>query len=170
MINNNKLFTVLAIFVGVLILGIGYAALFNVSLNVKGSASASSSDYNFAVRFSGNPSVKKNNDIASVSASITGDHSATISVANLTTKGDKASATYTIKNVSTDLSADLSATTSVAGVNPDYFNVYCKFEQDLLTAGKSTTVVVTVELAKTPVDGDKSATIGVLLTAKPVQP
>lgn len=170
MINNKKLFTVLAILVAVLILGIGYAALFNVSLNVKGSASANSGDYNFAVRFSGSPTVKKNNSSSNVSASITGDHSATISVANLTAKGDKASATYTIKNVSTDLTADLSATASVSGVNPEYFNVSCKFDQDSIAAGKSTKVVVTVELAKTPVDGDKNATIEVLLTAKPVQP
>ena len=78
-------------------------------------------------------------------------------------------ATYTILNNSEDLSAKLSATTT--NDNETYFTVTQKIaDPTTITAGNTTTIEVTVELIKTPVTADETATIGVEITAEPQQP
>ena len=94
---------------------------------------------------------------------------ATMNVQGLTAKGDKVTATYTILNNSEDLSAKLSATTT--NDNETYFTVTQKIaDPTTITAGNTSTIEVTVELIKTPVTADETATIGVEITAEPQQP
>lgn len=97
-------------------------------------------------------------------------------VSGLSAKGEKATATFTIQNTSADLSARLSANTP-SNSNKDYFNVTYAFKDDettpLVVKNETTTITVTVELLKTPVDETEAqltTTIGVDITAEPVQP
>ena len=148
-----------------ILLGLGYAAITNITLNIAGSASANADQANFKVRFIGTPAVS---DPVAASAKITADHTATISVQGLTTAGQFVTATYEIKNESQDLSGDLKVETTNS--NKEYFTISSKLDKSSLKAGESTTALVTVKLTKTPIDGDVSSNIGVTLTAMPVEP
>ena len=160
---NRIILTV--VIVAMLVLGVGYAAIQNITLNITGTAAADPSQSNFKVMFSGTPTVS---DETYVTAAVTNDTNATINVEGLTKVGDVASATYTIQNASTDLSADLAVSTT--NDNPEYFTLTSELEETSLVAGEATTLTVTVELTKTPVEESVSATIGVQLEAMPVQP
>ena len=160
---NKIIVTVLII--AFLLLGIGYAAIQNITLNIEGTATADPSQSNFSVKFTGTPKVS---DSTYVTAGITDDINATISVNGLTQKGQTVSAEYTVQNVSTDISADLSVATTNS--NTEYFTLKSELAKTSLTAGEATTVKVTVELTKTPIAGSVNSTIGVRLTAMPVEP
>ena len=147
-----------------LILGIGYAAIQNVTLNIAGTASADASQSNFKVMFTGTPVVS---DSSLVTASITDDTNATINVRGLTTKGETLTAEYMVQNVSTDLSADLSVAT--VNSNAEYFRITSELAKTSLTAGEVTTLTLTIELIKTPLT-EVSSTIGTQLESMPVQP
>ena len=156
---------VVAVIVEMLLLGIGYAAIQNITLNIAGTAAADPSQENFKVMFSGTPTVS---DETYVTAGITDEINATINVSGLTKKGEIVTATYTIQNTSTDLTADLSATAS--NTNTEYFNVSYALEENTLQKGEATTITVTVELIKTPIQESVSSTIGVQIIAAPFQP
>ena len=161
---TNKII-VTVIIVAMLLLGIGYAAIQNITLNIEGTATADPSQSNFSVKFTGTPKVS---DSTYVTAGITDDINATISVSGLTQKGQTVNAEYTVQNVSTDISADLSVATTNS--NTEYFTLKSELAKTSLTAGEATTVKVTVELTKTPIAGSVNSTIGVRLTAMPVEP
>ena len=161
---TNKII-ITTVIVAVLLLGIGYAAIQNITLNIEGTATADPSQSNFKVMFTGTPKVS---DSTYVTAGITDDINATISVNGLTQKGQIVSAEYTVQNVSTDISADLSVATTNS--NTEYFTLKSELAKTSLTAGEATTVKVTVELTKTPITGSINSTIGVRLTAMPVEP
>ena len=154
-----------AVIVAVLLLGIGYAAIQNITLNIAGTAAADPSQANFKVMFSGTPTVS---DDTYVTAAITDDINATMNVEGLTKKGDVVSATYTVQNTSEDLSADLSIATTNS--NTEFFTLKSEIAKTSLIAGEATTLTVTVELTKTPIVESVNATIGVQLEAMPVQP
>lgn len=169
---NKKTFVGMAIMIAVLMLGVGYAAISNVTLNISGTLSATPSDENFKVKFTGTPSTDKtevaNSEAATVEALISSDLLATIEVSGLAAKGDKVEATYTIENGSPDLNAALSASTTNS--NSDYFSISYEFAEESIPAKGTTTITVTVELIKTPVDTDEEAEVSVEITASPVQP
>ena len=164
MSKTNKIIIV-ALSVSVLLLGIGYAAIQSVTLNISGTAVADPSQSNFKVMFSGIPEVS---DSTYVTAGITDDINAIINVNGLTTNGETVRANYTVQNVSTDLSVDLSVATTNS--NTEYFTISSELAKTSLIAGEATTVTVTVEVTKTPLAESVSSTIGVQLTATPVQP
>lgn len=153
------------ILIAVMLLGIGYAAIQNITLNISGTAKADPSQSNFKVMFTGTPTVS---DSSKVVAAITNDTNATINVSGLTAKGQTVTATYTVQNVSSDLSADLSVATTNS--NTEYFTLKAELAKTSLVAGEATTLTVTVILTKTPVSETVSSTIGIQLTATPVEP
>ena len=104
--------------IGILLIGIGYASIQNITLSITGTAEANPNPDNFKVMFSGEPTVS---DEDYVTAAITDDINATINVEGLTEKGQTVSAIYTVQNVSTDISADLSVSTT--NDNPEYFTL-----------------------------------------------
>ena len=161
---TNKII-IAVILISIMLLGIGYAAIQNITLNVTGTVIADPSQANFTVKFSGTPEVS---DSTKVTAAITNDISATINVEGLTAKGDTVTAIYTVQNTSTDLSADLSVATTNS--NEEYFVIDTELGKTSLIAGEATTLTVTVELIKTPIIADERSTIGIQLTAIPVQP
>ena len=161
---TNKIILTVVI-VAMLLLGIGYAAIQNITLNISGTASADPSQSNFKVMFSGTPTVS---DDTYVTAAVTDDTNATINVEGLTKKGDVATVTFTVQNTSEDLSSDLSVSTT--NNNTEYFALISELGKPSLVAGEATTLMVTVELTKTPIVESVSATIGVQLESMPVQP
>lgn len=169
---NTKTILAVVLFIAILLVAVAYATLTAVNLNINGKAQAESAQANFTVEFTGTPT--KGGDVQPTDASISASDAtkATMNVSGLTAKGQKSVATYTVHNTSDDLSAVLTAETTNS--NPTYFSVTKKIaDPTTLVAGGATTVEVTVELLKTPVDetpDQLSATIGVILTATPQQP
>ena len=171
---KKRTLTVLAAVLAVLMLGVGYAAVAADVLTINGTASATPSDDNFVVQFDHDTTV---DSTGGASGAYTNATTATFSVIGLTAKGQKASATYTIENESADLSATLEAKvgtmTNGEGGNEDdksYFKVTTTFGQPTIASKGKTTLIVEVELLKTPVAEDVSVTFPVTITATPVQP
>ena len=156
--------------IAVILVGIAYATITNVTLNIKGTGNAQASKDNFAVEFVGEPTTGgKGTTTATINTAKRTE--GTMNVTGLTAKGDTATATYTVRNLSQDLSADLTA--EATSSNQSYFEVICKLEDTTLKAKATTTLTVTVKLLKTPIDETKenlSSEIGVSITAEPKQP
>lgn len=176
---NKKTFMVIGLIVAVLVMGIAYAGISNVTLKINGTADVAVDAGNFNVAFStteGDTTTTKSVDSASVVANVTADDKATLSISGLTTIGQYVTATYTIKNNSDVLNANLTATTQYFSNDgtQDWFDVQYQFADTTIEAGESTTVTVRVELIKTPITeqdiNDASSVIEVTVTAEPDQP
>lgn len=151
----------------VLILGVGYAVVSSVNLDISGTAKVKES--NLKVSFNGVTTVSSADKVTATATD--GSLSATIAVTDLTLN-ESVTATYTIKNEETDVDASV-IKASIENNKPDYFEVTTDVDSTpkTITAGSTTTVTITVKLIKTPVATDDStANITVNLTASPVQP
>ena len=156
--------------VAILLVAVGYAAITNVTLNIKGTAKSEGNPDNFKVELIGEP--QTSGDGTTTATINTADKTqGTMNVSGLNAKGQTAIATYTVKNQSTDLSADLTA--KATSTNDEYFEVQCSLDKTTLKAGEETTMTVKVKLLKTPIDETKenlSTEIGVNIDAEPKQP
>ena len=154
----------------VILVAVAYAAITSTQLNINGTGNATTNQSNFKVEFIGTPTTGgKGTTTATIDSSV--KTNGTVTVNGLTAKGDEATATYTVKNQSADLSADLSA--KATSSNEEYFEVLCTLEKTTLKAQEETTLKVTVRLLKTPIDETKEnlkTDIGVTVTAEPKQP
>ena len=154
----------------VILVAVAYAAITSTQLNINGTGNATANQSNFKVEFIGTPTTGgKGTTTATIDSSV--KTNGTVTVNGLTAKGDEATATYTVKNLSADLSADLSA--EATSSNEEYFEVLCTLEKTTLKAQEETTLKVTVRLLKTPIDETKEnlkTDIGVTVTAEPKQP
>ena len=154
----------------VILVAVAYAAITSTQLNINGTGNATANQSNFKVEFIGTPTTGgKGTTTATIDSSV--KTNGTVTVNGLTAKGDEATATYTVKNQSADLSADLSA--KATSSNEEYFEVLCTLEKTTLKAQEETTLKVTVKLLKTPIDETKEnlkTYIGVTVTAEPKQP
>ena len=165
---HKKGLVIVLLLIAVLVLGVGYAAITSVTLDINGQAAATSDDENFDVNFVGTPSFDKMhaNTDATIVAAISDVHNATIQVTNLKKVGDYVTATYDIENVSPEeIIAELSA--NVSNSNSTYFDVSYEFEEDAIAKGEQTTITVKVELKKVVVGDDQTADIEVAITATP---
>ena len=158
------------IVLAVILVAVAYAAITSTQLNINGTGNATANQSNFKVEFIGTPTTGgKGTTTATIDSSV--KTNGTVTVNGLTAKGDEATATYTVKNQSADLSADLSA--EATSSNEEYFEVLCTLEKTTLKAQEETTLKVTVRLLKTPIDETKEnlkTDIGVTVTAEPKQP
>ena len=156
--------------VAIILVAVAYAAITNVELNINGVGNAQAKQENFKVEFIGTPSTSgKGTTTATINES--DKTKGTVNVTGLTAKGDEATATYTVKNQSSDISADLTA--EATSSNQTYFEVICSLEKTTLKAQEETTLKVTVRLLKTPIDETKEdlkSNIGVSIKAEPKQP
>ena len=154
----------------IILVAVAYAAITSTQLNINGTGNATAKQDNFRVEFIGTPTTGgKGTTVATIDSSV--KTNGTVTVNGLTAKGDEATATYTVKNLSADLSADLSA--KATSSNEEYFEVLCTLEKTTLKAQEETTLKVTVRLLKTPIDETKEnlkTDIGVTVTAEPKQP
>ena len=154
----------------IILVAVAYAAITSTQLNINGTGNATANQSNFKVEFIGTPTTGgKGTTTATIDSA--NKTNGTVTVNGLTAKGDEATATYTVKNQSADLSADLSA--KATSSNEEYFEVLCTLEKTTLKAQEETTLKVTVRLLKTPIDETKEnlkTEIGVNVTAEPKQP
>ena len=154
----------------IILVAVAYAAITSTQLNINGTGNATTNQSNFKVEFIGTPTTGgKGTTVATIDSSV--KTNGTVTVNGLTAKGDEATATYTVKNQSADLSADLSA--EATSSNEEYFEVLCTLEKTTLKAQEETTLKVTVRLLKTPIDETKEnlkTDIRVTVTAEPKQP
>ena len=150
---NKKTFIGVIVLLAVLMLGIGYAALTNITLNINGSATGTPDGSNFLVDFSDDTSKivvdkSKANANVVVVAEKTGELAAKLDVSNLTSKGESVTVSYTIENNSEDLSANLSL--SPASYKDSNFEINVVLGNDSIAKGESTTITVTATLLVTP--------------------
>lgn len=158
---QKRTFLVVALLVAALSLAVGYAAI-TKNLAVTGEASATTDNANFKVRFTGTPTTS---DASKVTATVTNELAATINVTGLSTTGDTVTATYTIENYSAELGANL-VVESITNTNSDYFKVTASLANPAIAKQETTTLTVTVELLKTPIDSQTtSITVPITATA-----
>lgn len=186
---QKRTYVTLLLIIAILCLGIGYALIGNITLEIGGTVEASPDAANFVVKFKdkGTANVESGADAASAETTKVSDTKVTLTATGLTAKGDNVTGTWTIQNISPDLLADISIETTQitddvdTSIDPEeYFTITTtvngKTETEnpvaqLNADGGETTVTVTVELVKTPIDIDKiTGTIAVELKAAPVQP
>ena len=156
--------------IAIILVAVAYAAITNVELNINGVGSAQAKQENFKVEFIGTPSTS-GKGITTATINSDDKTQGSVNVTGLTAKGDEAVATYTVKNLSSDISADLTA--DATSSNQKYFEVICSLEKTTLKAQEETTLKVTVRLLKTPIDETKEdlkSNIGVSIKAEPKQP
>ena len=163
--NRKKTLYGLGLLALILVLGVGYAAVSEVTLNIDGSATVASEA--LKVSFNG---VTDTEDDGKVEASSTDNSlNASIQVTNLTLN-EAVSATYTIKNQETDVDANV-IKKQISNDKPEFFEVTTSVDDsaETITAGGTGTVTVTVRLIKTPIEtSDSTANIQIDLTASPV--
>jgi len=174
---QQRTFLLLSVIVAVLVLGVAYAAITSVTLNINGNVLASAEQGNFKVAFATNPTF---DGTGTATVKVTSDTTATMDISGLSSVGDTMVVTYTIKNSSTDLWANL--TNSVTNNNPEYFSVTAEFDGFYndgynswdygsyvgyrIAPWDTMDLKVTVRLLKTPITEQK-ATIGVKVVASP---
>ena len=184
---KKRTFTVMAILLAVLVLGVGYAAISNVILNITGTANVVA-DADFAVEFdtthtplldpSSGTVTLGGNSYAPVAAAYTDKDDATMTV-YLDKNNTSVSACYKIDNKSTDLAAAVSASvTQVGSPNTAYFGtITTAFYSDsacttssggTVAASGSVYLKVTVPKGSTePAQDVTGASFSVSITATP---
>ena len=164
--NRKKTLYGLGLLALILVLGVGYAAVSEVTLNIDGSATVASE----ALKVSFNGVTDTEDDGKVVASSTDNSLNASIQVTNLTLN-EAVSATYTIKNQETDVDANV-IKKQISNDKPEFFEVTTSVDDsaETITAGGTGTVTVTVRLIKTPIEtSDSTANIQIDLTASPVE-
>ena len=163
--NRKKTLYGLGLLALILVLGVGYAAVSEVTLNIDGSATVASE----ALKVSFNGVTDTEDDGKVIASSTDNSLNASIQVTNLTLN-EAVSATYTIKNQETDVDANV-IKKQISNDKPEFFEVTTSVDDsaETITAGGTGTVTVTVRLIKTPIEtSDSTANIQIDLTASPV--
>ena len=161
--NRKKMITT-ALIVLVLLLGVGYATVSSVNLNINGTANAETKE--LQVFYDG----VNSGTSAKVTAISSQDHArtATFTVENMTL-GETVTMTFEVKNYETDVNATLAAPSVKENTNRDYFQVTTSCDKTTLNAGDTATITVNVKLIKTPVTAEAgSTTVTVGMAASPV--
>ena len=161
--NRKKMITT-ALIVLVLLLGVGYATVSSVNLNINGTAKAESKE--LQVFYDGTNSGTSAKVTAISSPAKTRE--ATFTVENMTLE-ETVTMTFEVKNYETDVNATLAAPNVTENTNEEYFQVTTSCDKTTLNAGGTATITVNVKLIKTPVtDQAGSTTVTVEMAASPV--
>ena len=161
--NRKKMITT-ALIVLVLLLGVGYATVSSVNLNINGTANAETKE--LQVFYDGVNSGTSDNVTAISSPAKT--RGATFTVENMTLN-ETVTMTFEVKNYETDVNATLAAPSVTQNANRDYFQVTTSCDKTTLNAGDTATITVNVKLIKTPVTAEAgSTTVTVGMAASPV--
>ena len=161
--NRKKMITT-ALIVLVLLLGVGYATVSSVNLNINGTAKAESKELQvFYDGVNSGTSAK----VTAISSPVK-TRAATFTVENMTLD-ETVTMTFEVKNYETDVNATLAAPSVTQNTNGEYFQVTTSCDKTTLNAGDTATITVNVKLIKTPVtDQAGSTTVTVGMTASPV--
>ena len=161
--NRKKMITT-ALIVLVLLLGVGYATVSSVSLNINGTANAESKELQVFYDGVNSGTSTKVTAISSPDKART----ATFTVENMTLN-ETVTMTFEVKNYETDVNATLVAPSVTKNTNEEYFQVTTSCDKTTLNAGETATITVNVKLIKTPVTEEAgSTTVTVGMTASPV--
>ena len=161
--NRKKMITT-ALIVLVLLLGVGYATVSSVNLNINGSAKAGSKE--LQVFYDGTNS-GTSAKVTAISSPVK-TREATFTVENMTLN-ETVTMTFEVKNYETDVNATLAAPSVTQNTNEEYFQVTTSCDKTTLNAGETATITVNVKLIKTPVtDEAGSTTVTVAMAASPV--
>ena len=161
--NRKKMITT-ALIVLVLLLGVGYATVSSVNLNINGTATAGSKE--LQVFYDGTNS-GTSAKVTAISSPVN-TRAATFTVENMTLN-ETVTMTFEVKNYETDVNATLAAPSVTQNKNEDYFQVTTSCDKTTLNAGDTATITVNVKLIKTPVtDEAGSTTVTVAMAASPV--
>lgn len=146
-----------------LITGVGYAVETDNILKISDNALLSPEQSDFKVAFIGEPRYT-GKGVATLK--LTGPTTATMNITGLEAVGDSVTAIFTIANKSEYIYADIY--TKVTNTNTEYFNVTSTLSESTMKPkmGK-TTLKITVELIKLPIDNDVKATICTNIFANP---
>ena len=149
--------------VAVLALGIGYAAVAGVTLQINGNAIVTPTQENFGVRFDGTPTVDK------ATAAILADKTkASLDVTGLSDKNDTATATFTVLNDGTVSQYAAEIKDLVIGTyNTTVFEITTDFAAKTLQPGDSMEITVIVKLIQVPTE-EVSTPITITFKADPV--
>ena len=161
--NRKKMITT-ALIVLVLLLGVGYATVSSVNLNINGSAKAGSKE--LQVFYDGTNS-GTSAKVTAISSPVK-TREATFTVESMTLD-ETVTMTFEVKNYETDVNATLAAPSVTQNTNEEYFQVTTSCDKTTLNAGETATITVNVKLIKTPVtDEAGSTTVTVGMAASPV--
>jgi len=171
---------VLALLLGVLMLGIGYAAISNITLTITGTAAATPGADAFKVEFTSVETYAYNGttELSSTTEGYTdfattasySETTGTFSVSGLHKKGDTVEFTYTVTNESDDLSANLSIPTISAYNNSDYITISVDpVDEVTVAASGAQDYIVTVQLTKTPLVDISTGDVTISFEASPVE-
>ena len=160
---NKKSLLSLGLLALVLVLGVGYAAVTQVTLTFNGEATVGDADLNVAI------TEVTSSKTEGVEAAVTNAKTGTFKVSNMTLN-EEVTFTFTVKNNEKDVKAKLTNETIVNG-STEYFTAnYVVNNGNEIAAGQTATVVVTVKMVKTPVNAaDSKAEFTYTLDAVPVQ-
>ena len=162
--NRKKMITT-ALIVLVLLLGVGYATVSSVSLNINGTANAESKE--LQVFYDGVNSGTVSGKVTAISSPVK-TRAATFTVENMTLD-ETVTMTFEVKNYETDVNATLAAPSVTQNTNEEYFQVTTSCDKTTLNAGDTATITVNVKLIKTPVTEEAgSTTVTVGMAASPV--
>ena len=161
--NRKKMITT-ALIVLVLLLGVGYATVSSVSLNINGTAKAESKELQvFYDGVNSGTSAK----VTAISSPVK-TREATFTVESMTLD-ETVTMTFEVKNYETDVNATLAAPSVTQNTKSEYFQVTTSCDKTTLNAGDTATITVNVKLIKTPVtDEAGSTTVTVAMAASPV--
>ena len=161
--NRKKMITT-ALIVLVLLLGVGYATVSSVNLNINGTANAETKE--LQVFYDGVNSGTVSGKVTAISSPVK-TRGATFTVENMTLN-ETVTMTFEVKNYETDVNANLAAP-SVTNTNENYFQVTASCDKTTLNALDTATITVNVKLKKTPVTEEAgSTTVTVEMAASPV--
>ena len=155
--NKKRTYTLVALLIAIVALGIGYAAVTSL-LDITGNATALESD-GVQLEFTGTPT-NSGTQPGNGASIVSGNPQRAVCTVVLKTAGETATCTYTVTNNTTDTS--LSATNLAATVyedssyntawnntsSSDYFTITSAVGAATLANGASTTATVTVTLKK----------------------
>ena len=162
--NKKKIQIMIFVFIGVITLGVGYAAISAINLVISGNATGTFNQENFKVKFT-TAAVTTGTGEAGIDRN--DPKIATFDVTGLTKVGDTAVASYTVLNDSNGIGTRVSL--NLTNSNIEYFNVTETIADAELQAGESTAVTITVTMVKTPIESAVTTSITGILTASPLE-
>ena len=160
---NRKNLIIAFVIAALLVIGVGYAAIADIALNVGGSATVQTDESNFSVVLSSESDgvVISNND-----------HTATITAGSTLVKaGDQETFVITVENASPELSAKLHTYVESEVSTNDYFTVtITNIAEDTVLAANGTTTITVVVTLKKAVTDTQTCTFSCSVKATAVQP
>lgn len=171
-------FVTIILVIALLCLGIAYAVITGVNLEITGQVAATAAEGKIDVKFTDAQKGAGSNGTVTAEVNSSDPLKATFDVSGLTTQGETATMIYTIENQSTDIAATLTKN-EPTWTNKDWYNVTCTLSgTDLAknsadTTADTQTATVTVTLLKTPVTAEdanaaKDTTVSITINAAPV--